>query len=121
MFTGYASKIAFILAVWVAITVTSVSSFLNIPRVPSSVTVTSILRNNDDAVTVSSFYRRGRPLFGGSYVPSGMTPDQYKQLKELEKKSKSQKDYGRFGPSSFKSRSLQSFQKDLEKGKVRKT
>ena len=56
-------------------------------------------------------------LFG--YVPSGMSPEQYKKLKEKEKKSKSNKDFGRYGPNSFQSRSMQSFQKDLEKGKVR--
>lgn len=58
-----------------------------------------------------------KPLFG--YVPDGMTPEQYKRFKETEKKDKAQKDFGRYGPSTFQSRSLQAFQKDLEKGKVR--
>lgn len=52
------------------------------------------------------------------YVPSGMTPEQYKKLKQKEKEEKSQKKFGAFGPQTFKSRSMQSFQKDLETGKA---
>lgn len=52
------------------------------------------------------------------YVPDGMAPEQWRKLKEKEMNSKANKNFGAFGPSSFKSRSLQAFQKDLEKGKV---
>jgi hypothetical protein len=47
-----------------------------------------------------------------------MTPEQYKKLKQKEAQEKSQKRFGAFGPQTFKSRSMQSFQKDLETGKV---
>ena len=47
-----------------------------------------------------------------------MSPEQWKKLQEKEKAEKSKKNFGAFGPQSFKSRSLQSFQKDLEKGKA---
>lgn len=52
------------------------------------------------------------------YVPDGMTPEQYKKLKEKEAKNQANKRFGAFGPQTFKSRSLQSFQKDLEQGKA---
>ncbi len=61
--------------------------------------------------------RRGlQPLY--EYVPDGMDPAKWRKLKENERNAKANKNYGAFGPSSFKSRSLQAFQKDLEKGKV---
>ena len=47
-----------------------------------------------------------------------MSPEQYKKLKEKEKNSVNSKKFGAFGPQSFQSRSLQSFQKDLELGKA---
>lgn len=47
-----------------------------------------------------------------------MTPAQWKKYKESEKAKEKSKNYGAFGPQSFKSRSLQSFQKDLEEGKA---
>ena len=52
------------------------------------------------------------------YVPDGMTPAQWKKVQEEEKAKNSKKNFGAFGPQTFKSRSLQSFQKDLEKGKA---
>eukprot|EP00543_Licmophora_paradoxa_P008078 CAMPEP_0202453128 /NCGR_PEP_ID=MMETSP1360-20130828/11166_1 /ASSEMBLY_ACC=CAM_ASM_000848 /TAXON_ID=515479 /ORGANISM="Licmophora paradoxa, Strain CCMP2313" /LENGTH=198 /DNA_ID=CAMNT_0049072129 /DNA_START=154 /DNA_END=750 /DNA_ORIENTATION=+ len=52
------------------------------------------------------------------YVPDGMTPEQWKKQKEQEQKQRSSKKFGAFGPQTFKSRSFQSFQKDLEKGKT---
>ena len=47
-----------------------------------------------------------------------MTPDQWKKMQAKEKAEKAKKNFGAFGPQSFKSRSLQSFQKELEKGKA---
>lgn len=47
-----------------------------------------------------------------------MSPEEYKKLKEKENAEKAKKKFGAFGPQSFKSRSLQSFQTDLEKGKA---
>jgi hypothetical protein len=47
-----------------------------------------------------------------------MSPDQYRKLRANEKEQASRKKLGAFGPQSFKSRSLQSFQQDLEKGKT---
>lgn len=55
-------------------------------------------------------------LLSAAYIPDGMTPEQWKQLKEKEQATKAKKKYGAYGPQSFKSRSLQAFQQDLEKG-----
>lgn len=52
------------------------------------------------------------------YVPDGFTPDQWNKKKQAEKDVEKSKAYGAFGPRGFKSRSLQSFQMDLEKGKA---
>jgi len=46
-----------------------------------------------------------------------MTPEQYRKLREKEQKDKKAKKFAAFGPQSFQSRSLQSFQTDLERGK----
>jgi hypothetical protein len=53
-----------------------------------------------------------------SYVPEGMTPEQWKKMKENEKKTTKDKNFAAVGPRSFQSRSLQSFQKDMEKGRT---
>jgi hypothetical protein len=50
------------------------------------------------------------------YVPEGFTPEQWNKMKESEKKSARDKNFAAVGPRSFESRSMQSFQKDLEKG-----
>lgn len=47
-----------------------------------------------------------------------MTAAQWKKHQEEEKKKKKGKNFAATGPQSFKSRSLQSFQKDLEEGKA---
>ena len=52
------------------------------------------------------------------YVPSGMSPEEYKKLKAKEQKASKGKNLGAFGPQTFKSRSMQAFQKDLEAGKA---
>jgi len=52
------------------------------------------------------------------YVPDGMSKEQYQQMLKKEKESKKGKNLGAYGPQSFKSRSLQAFQKDLETGKA---
>jgi hypothetical protein len=52
------------------------------------------------------------------YVPDGFTPEQWKRKKQAEQDAAKSKAYGQFGPRGFKSRSLQSFQMDLEKGKA---
>ena len=56
--------------------------------------------------------------FSVGYVPDGMTPEQWKRHQEEEKKKMARKNFAALGPQSFKSRSLQSFQTDLEKGKA---
>jgi hypothetical protein len=50
------------------------------------------------------------------YFPDGMSAEQYKKLIEKEREQKSKKKLGAYGPQSFESRSLKSFQQDLEKG-----
>jgi hypothetical protein len=52
------------------------------------------------------------------YAPDGMTPEQYRKLREKELQEKNAKNLGAYGPKSFQSRSLRSFQEDLEKGKT---
>ncbi|KAG7351182.1 hypothetical protein IV203_010542 [Nitzschia inconspicua] len=54
----------------------------------------------------------------GGYVPDGVSPDEWRKLKEKERQDKINKDLGAYGPSTFKSRSLRAFQQDLEKGKT---
>lgn len=52
------------------------------------------------------------------YVPEGMSPEQYRKLCQKEAEETKKKNFAAYGPQSFKSRSLQSFQKDLESGKA---
>ena len=52
------------------------------------------------------------------YVPDGFTADQWQKMKQEEMQKKQRLNYGAVGPRGFKSRSLQSFQEDLEQGKV---
>jgi len=52
------------------------------------------------------------------YVPDGMTPHQWHDIRRKERNEQRKKEFGRMGPKGFKSRSLQAFQQDLEKGKV---
>ena len=47
-----------------------------------------------------------------------MSKEQYQKLKQREASVKAQKKFAAFGPQSFKSRSLQSFQTEMEKGKA---
>lgn len=47
-----------------------------------------------------------------------MSKEQYEKLKAKEAEELKKKKFGAYGPQSFKSRSLQSFQKDLEAGKT---
>jgi urocanate hydratase len=58
-----------------------------------------------------------KPLYG--YVPDGVSPEQWRKIKENENAKAKQKNLGAYGPSTFQSRSLRAFQEDLEKGKVR--
>jgi TPR repeat protein len=57
-------------------------------------------------------------LYAVGYVPDGMSPDQYKKLKEKEELNAKKKNFAAFGPQSFRSRSLQSWHKDMEKGEA---
>ena len=52
------------------------------------------------------------------YVPDGMTPHQWHQMQRKERAEDRKKQFARFGPKGFKSRSLLSFQTELEKGKA---
>jgi hypothetical protein len=52
------------------------------------------------------------------YVPDGMSAEQYKKLKQKEVNETKNKNFGAYGPQSFKSRSLLSWQKDMEKGEA---
>lgn len=47
-----------------------------------------------------------------------MSPEEYRRLLNKEKTEQSKKKFGAFGPQTFRSRSLQSFQQDLEKGQA---
>jgi len=65
---------------------------------------------------------RFSPSFGTTptvgYIPDGMSAEQWRKLQSKEKEVKAKKKFGAFGPQSFTSRSLQSFQSDMEKGKT---
>ncbi|KAL7432649.1 hypothetical protein ACHAXH_003944 [Discostella pseudostelligera] len=52
------------------------------------------------------------------YVPSGMSVHEWHDFKRAENKQTKNKNFAAIGPTSFKSRSLQGFQEDLEKGKA---
>jgi hypothetical protein len=52
------------------------------------------------------------------YVPDGFTQEEWNKKKKAEQDIAKNKAFGAFGPRGFKSRSLQSFQMDLEKGKA---
>jgi hypothetical protein len=47
-----------------------------------------------------------------------MNPEQYRKLRDKEAAAQKQKKFAAFGPQSFKSRSLKSFQTELEQGKA---
>jgi hypothetical protein len=47
-----------------------------------------------------------------------MSPEEYRRLREKETAETKKKRFSAVGPQSFKSRSLQSFQKDMEDGKA---
>ena len=51
------------------------------------------------------------------YVPSGMQPHEWHEMQRAEKEAAQSKKFAAYGPTSFKSRSMQGFQEDLEKGK----
>ena len=51
------------------------------------------------------------------YVPSGMSVHEWHEIQRAEAKQRRAKNFAAFGPTSFKSRSLQGFQEDLERGK----
>mmetsp|Transcript_11579 Transcript_11579/g.21390 ORF Transcript_11579/g.21390 Transcript_11579/m.21390 type:complete len:245 (-) Transcript_11579:99-833(-) len=53
------------------------------------------------------------------YIPSGMSVHEWHGLQTAEKRKQQAKNFAAFGPTSFKSRSLQGFQEDLDKGKVK--
>jgi len=51
-----------------------------------------------------------------AYVPSGLTPEQYQQIKATDTKKIQGKNLGALGPRGFKSRSMQAWQEAYEKG-----
>ena len=83
----------------------------NAKSVSSTRVRTYVLANNSLAEIPSFSFTVG-------YVPDGMSPEQYKKLKQKENAEQSKKKFGAYGPQSFKSRSLASFQSDLEQGKA---
>jgi len=50
-----------------------------------------------------------------AYVPDGLTPEEYRQIKEADK-TKQGVNLGRLGPRGFQSRSMQAWQEAHEKG-----
>jgi hypothetical protein len=69
----------------------------------------------DDVVSYSLIFAVFVSLVG--YVPDGMSPEEYRKLRQKEQDKVKNKRFGAFGPQTFKSRSMQAFQKDLEEGK----
>lgn len=56
-----------------------------------------------------------------AYVPDGLTPEEYRRIKDKDSQQKKGKDLGRLGPKGFKSRSLQGWQQAFEKGQAAHT
>ena len=52
------------------------------------------------------------------YAPPGFTVHEWHEFQRKEKAEQTKKNFAAYGPTSFKSRSLQSFQEDLKAGKV---
>ena len=52
------------------------------------------------------------------YVPDGLSAAEWEKMRARESAEKKKKNFAAFGPQSFKSRSLQSFQKEMEQGKA---
>ena len=68
------------------------------------------------ATTTTNKQQRLGPLFG--YVPDGLTPEQYRQIRTNDRKKTLGKNLGRLGPRGFKSRSLQAWQEAYERGET---
>jgi hypothetical protein len=56
-----------------------------------------------------------------AYVPDGLSPEEYRRIKDKDSQQKQGKDLGRLGPKGFKSRSLQGWQQAFEKGQAAHT
>ena len=52
------------------------------------------------------------------YVPPGFTVHEWHEFQRKEAAEQQKKNFAAYGPTTFKSRSLQSFQEDLKAGKV---
>ena len=69
------------------------------------------------SATPSSSSSLRQPLQLNVYVPSGLSPEEYRKVQENDRK-KMGKDLGRVGPRGFKSRSMQAWQQAYERGEA---
>jgi hypothetical protein len=90
------------LTISMAILLSGASAFTTVPTVIVSKTTTTT-------------------VLGASYVPDGLSKQQYEQIKEAECSKDKGKNLGALGPKGFKSRSLMAWQKAYEKGDVNHT
>lgn len=82
----------------------------------TSIPILALCLATSQAFTVSTTsVQRLLPL--NAYVPSGLTAEDYKRIKEADRK-KMGKNLGGLGPRGFKSRSMQSWQEAYERGET---
>lgn len=65
--------------------------------------------------TASSSTHDSRVGHLNAYVPDGLTPEQYSQIKKEEQRKLKNSDLARLGPRGFKSRSMEAWQRAYEK------
>jgi hypothetical protein len=71
--------------------------------------LSSTISSNTAATTTTS-------LFG--YIPDGLTPEEYRRIRDQEANKYKGKNLGRLGPRGFKSRSMQAWQQAYERGEA---
>ena len=64
----------------------------------------------------TSSLQRLAPL--NAYVPTGMSPEEYRKIKAADQQKVAGKNLGALGPRGFKSRSMQSWQEAYERGET---
>ena len=67
--------------------------------------------------TMPQLSHAASPTQMNAYVPDGLTPEEYQQIKNQDRKRLG-KDLGRLGPRGFKSRSMKAWQEAYENGET---
>lgn len=94
---------------------------MKIVIIATTLFVTLLLSSNTASAFAPSTVATSKRLTAlNAYVPDGLTPEQYKKIKEKDQK-KLGKDLGKLGPRGFKSRSMQAWQEAFERGETSHT